>query len=57
MGKNKELGHMAIAIYVKIDKIGGCDKINSSRQFFWIQPLTFIGKVGKMAIMAKGAKN
>ena len=34
MGKNKELGYMAIAIYVEIDKIDGCDKIYSSRQFF-----------------------
>jgi hypothetical protein len=34
MGKNKKLGHMAIDIYVEIDKIDGCDKIYSNRQFF-----------------------
>ena len=31
MGKNKKLGHLAIDIQVKIDKIEKCDKINSSR--------------------------
>ena len=36
MGKNKELGHMAIAIDVEIDKIDGYDKIYSSGQFFGI---------------------
>ena len=34
MGKNKELGHLAIDVQVKTDKIDRQDKINSSKQFF-----------------------
>ena len=56
MGKNKKLGCAAIDIQVENGKIDRRDKINSSRQLFWIYPLTSIGKVGKIAVMEKGVK-
>ncbi len=34
MGKSKKMGHLAIDIQNKIDKIDSRDKINNSRQFF-----------------------